>query len=156
MIDTLKSICERCVWLSNPQLEFIPKESQRQREIILRDIRELAFAASQEQEKTVIVLAGSLFESILYCFIQTQSGHIAARRGSFTFNPEHSLENYVEIFNRWFSSSLTIPNLVIDYRHMVHINRELKYGPEVCHAAAGEMLRMLEALLGELARYPAP
>jgi hypothetical protein len=156
MTDTLKSICEQCVHLRNPRLEFIAKESQRQREIILRDLSELVSAASQELEKTVVILAGSLFESILYCFIQAQSPYIALRRGTFVFNPEHSLENYVEIFNRWFSRTLSIPDIVIDYRHIVHINRELKFGTDVCRSGAEEMLRLLNALLGEVALYPAP
>jgi hypothetical protein len=153
MTDILKSICEQCVHLHNPQLEFIPEASQRQREIILRDLGELVSAASLEQAKSVIILAGCLFESVLYCFIQAQSAYIAARRGAFTFNPEHSLENYVSVFNRWFSVVLTIPDIVVDYRHMVHINHELKYQPDICQAAAAEMLRLLDLLLGKLVQY---
>jgi hypothetical protein len=156
MTDTLKSICEQCAHLHNPQLEFIPQQSQRQREILVRDLRELVSTAALEQEKSVILLAGSLFESVLYCFVQAQSAYIAVRRGSFTFNPDHSLTNYVEIFNRWFSPLFTIPDIVVDYRHFVHINRELEYGPEVCRNAAGEMLRLLNALLGKLGEYSEP
>ncbi len=153
MTDTLKSICEQCTHLHNPQLEFIPAELQRQREIILRDINELVSAASLEREKTVIVLAGGLFESVLYSFIQTQSDSIAARRGSFTFNSEHSLENYVSILNRWFSTVFTLPDAVVGYRDMVHINQELKQPPDACRNAAPEMLRLLDTLLGKLSEY---
>lgn len=69
MTDTLKSVSAQCVHLLRPQLDFIPEESPRHREIILRDLQELISAASLEQTKTVIVLAGCLFESVLYCFI---------------------------------------------------------------------------------------
>jgi hypothetical protein len=153
MTDTLKSICEQCTHLHNPQLEFIPAGIQRQREIILRDLKELISAASLEREKSVVVLAGGLFESVLYCFIQAQSDYIAARRGSFTFDPEHSLENYVSIFNRWFSTVFTVPDAVVDYRDMVHLNQELKQPPEACRNAAPEMLRLLDTLLGKLSEY---
>ena len=91
MTDTLRSICEQCAHLHNPQLDFIPEESQRQKEIILRDLKELVSAGSLEQEKSVIVLAGCVFEALLYCFIQAQKDFIAARRGSFTFDPEQNL-----------------------------------------------------------------
>jgi hypothetical protein len=154
MTDTLKSICEQCIHLHNPQLEFLPESLLRQREIILRDLRELVSAASQEHEKTVVVLTGCIFESILYCFIQLQSDYITARRGvDFTFNPDHSLDNYVSVFNRYFSELLAIPDMVVDYRDVVHINRELKHPSEVCQTAAPEMLRLLDALLGTLTRY---
>ena len=153
MTDTLKSICEQCAFLLNPQLEFVPQESQRQQEIILRDLRELISAASLEHEKSVTVLSGCLFESVLYTFIQGQRSYIAARRGSFTFNPEHNLDNYVSIFNRWFSDVLAIPDSIVGYRDMVHINRELKYPPDACRNASREMLRLLDSLLGKLAEY---
>ncbi len=122
MTDTLKSICEQCTHLRNPQLEFISQELQRQKEIILRDLKELLSAASLEREKSVIVLAGGLFEAVLYCFVQAQKDYIAVRRGSFSFDPEQSLDNYLSIFNRWFSDVLTVPDIVVDYRDMVHIN----------------------------------
>lgn len=153
MTDTLRSICEQCTQLQNPQLEFIPAELVRQKGIILRDITELVSAAALEREKSVIVLAGILFESVLYCFIQTQSGYIEARRGSFTFDPEQSLDNYVSIFNRWFSNVFTIPDIVVRYRDLVHFNRELMMPPDSCRIAAPEMLRLLDALLGKLAQF---
>ena len=153
MTDTLKSICEQCIHLRNTQLEFIPAELQRQREIILRDLNELVSAASLEREKSVIVLAGGLFESILYSFIQSQSDSIAARRGSFTFDPEHNLDNYVSIFNRWFSTVVTLPDAIVGYRDMVHINQELQQPPDACRNAAPEMLRLLNTLLGKLSEY---
>src|SRR5260370_33029899 len=106
--------------------------------------------ASHERGKAVIVLAGSLFESVLYCFIQAQTSYIAARRGSFTFNPDHSLDNYVSIFNRWFSHLLPIPDIVVRYRDLVHINRELQQPPDVCLTGAQDMLRLLNTLLGKL------
>lgn len=152
MTDTLKSICEQCTFLCNPQLEFIRADS-RIRPIILRDLGELVTAAKAEQEKTVVVLAGILFESILYGFIQTQTDYIAARRGSFSFNPEHSLDNYVRIFNRWFSDIFTIPDIIVEHRDMVHINRELNGAPDACRNAAPEMLRLLNTLLEKLNAY---
>lgn len=151
MIDTLRSICEQCVHLQRPQLEFLPAGLERQKQILSRDLRELVSAASLELDKTVVVLTGSLFESVLYSFIQAQSAYIAARRGSFTFNPDHALGNYVNIFNKWFSDVHTIPDIVIGYRDMVHINRELAESVDTCQRAARDMLRLLDALLGTLA-----
>jgi hypothetical protein len=153
MTDTLKSICEQCIHLHNPQLDFISEQSQRQKDIILRDLKELVAAASLESEKSVIVLAGGLLESVLYGFIQTEAAQIAARRGSFTFNPDHNLGNYASIFNRWFSSLLTIPDTAVDYRDIVHINRELNYPPDICSSASRELIRLLDTLLGKLAQY---
>jgi hypothetical protein len=153
MADTLKSICEQCTHLYNLQLEFIPEELDRERAIIQRDLKELVSAATLEQQKAVVVLAGGLFESVLYCFIQAQSTNIIARRGRFTFDPEQGLDSYLKFFNRWFSHLLELPDVIIDYRNMVHINRELKQPDDICQTAAQEMLKFLDALLGSLSEY---
>ena len=153
MTDTLKSICEQCAQLLNPQLDFLPEQSARHKEIILRDLAELVSADSHEREKTVILLTGGLFESVPFSFIQTQRDYIAARRGSFAFDPTSSLDNYVSIFNRWFSGITTIPDIVVEYRNMVHINRELNSAPDVCRNAAPLMLRLLDSLLAGLSEY---
>lgn len=156
MTDTLKSICEQCAYLQNPRLDFLPAGLERQKGIILRDLKELVGAASLGQEKATVVLAGGLFESILYVFVQSQAGYIAARRGSFTFDPEQSLGNYASIFNRWFADVFSIPDVVEDYRDIIHINRELQYPPDLCPRAAGEMLRFLDAFLEKLSAYASP
>ena len=154
MTDTLKFTCERCPRLQSPQLEFLPESFQRQREIILRDLRELVSAASHGHEKTVVVLAGCLFESILFCFIQSQSDYVAARYSlPFTFNPEHSLKNFVNVFNRFFAGSVPIPDIVVDYRDIVHIKQELNHSSDVCQTAAPDMLKLLDALLDRLSVY---
>lgn len=110
----------------------------------------LVSAAIREEDKSVILLAGGLFEAVLYSFIQAQSDYIAVRRGSFTFNPDHDLGNYVNIFNRWFSDIVTIPDTTVEYRDMVHINRELKFPSDIRSRAAQEMLRSLDMLIGKL------
>ncbi|MGH9814086.1 MAG: hypothetical protein ACRD4T_13220 [Candidatus Acidiferrales bacterium] len=156
MTDTLKSICGQCVHLNNPQLDFVPAELLRHREIIVRDLGELVSAASLELEKTVVILSGSILEAVLYSFLQAQESYIAQRRGTFTFDPEQSLENYVSIFNKWFSDALpqvVIPDFVIGYRNIVHVNRELNSVPGVCGVASRDMLRLLDALLGELSSF---
>jgi predicted component of type VI protein secretion system len=48
MTDTLKSICGQCPHLNNPQLDFIPEDLRRLKEIILRDLKELVSTASSE------------------------------------------------------------------------------------------------------------
>jgi len=157
MTDTLKSICEQCTNLQSQRLDFIPANLQREREIIHRDLKELVAAASFEHKKSVVVLAGGLFESVLYCFIQTQTAYISGRRGEqFIFNREHSLQNYVSIFNRYFSTLLAIPDSVVDYRDFVHINQERQFASDTCETAAPEMLRLLNALLGKLNQYVSP
>jgi hypothetical protein len=70
MTDTLKSTFEQCTHLTSPRLKFVPDSLDRHREIILRDLSELADAAAREMEKTVVILAGSLFESVLHAFLQ--------------------------------------------------------------------------------------
>jgi len=155
MTDTLKSICEQCAHLREPQLEFIPRESQRQKDIILRDLRELVAAAANEQERSVVLLAGGLFEAVLYSFIQGQIEYITNRRGEFTFRPEHDLSNFVNIFNTWFSDLLRmrIPDIVVAYRNTIHINRELEFDEDVCSRAARDLLRQLDVLLSALEGY---
>jgi hypothetical protein len=162
MTDTLKSICEQSTHLNDPRLDFIPVELSRHREIILRDLKELVSAAYNEAEleKTVTILAGTLLEAVLCGFIQSQQDYIAARRpGGFTFNPEHSLENYVNIFNKWYKNILPnafLPPWVVEYRDLVHINRELNSPSDVCAYASRDMLRILNTLLGELAQFATP
>jgi len=156
MTDTLKSICEQCIHLNNPRLDFIPSELERHKATILRDLKELVSAASAELEKTVVVLAGSVLESILFSFIQGQESYIAMRRGRFTFDPDQSLEAYKNIFNRWFLGPIpnaTLPDFIVDHRNLVHINRELNSPHDICVRASREMLRLLNSLLGELSQF---
>lgn len=160
MTDTLKSICDQCAYLNNPQLDFIPIDFSRHREILRRDLRELTSVAGAENEKSVVILAGAILEAILYSFIQGQSEYIAERRGTFKFNPDHSLQNYLSIFNRWLNHltpSVVLPDSVVYYRDLVHINNEINSRPGVCTNASREMLRILDALLGglsELSPHP--
>lgn len=154
MTDTLKSICEQCTHLRNPQLEFLPQESQRQKRIILRDLRELVGAASNEQERSVVLLAGGLFETVLYSFIQGQTEYISARRGAeFRFHPGHDLSNFISIFNTWFSDISRVPDTVVRYRNTIHINCELNSDEEICPRGARDLLRQLNLLLGALEGY---
>jgi hypothetical protein len=153
MTDTLKSICDQCAHLKNPQLDFIPSHFARHREILIRDLRELASAAAAENEKTVVVMAGGIIEGVLYSVIQGQSSYIEERRGTFEFNPDHSLQNCVNIFNRWLNHlapGVVLPDSVVYYRDLVHINHELSSQPGVCTGASREMLLILNALLGGL------
>jgi hypothetical protein len=59
----------------------------------------------------------------------------------------------VNIFNAWFSDLLRIPDIVVDYRNTIHINRELKFDNDVCSRAARDLLRQLDALFGALEGY---
>jgi hypothetical protein len=159
MPDTLKSICDQCLHLNTPRLDFISEELARNRQVILRDLGELISAASGEREKTVVVLSGSILEAVLFTFIQGQAEYIAERRGSFQFDPDQSLQHYVNLFNRWFRDVLpnaVIPDFMVGYRDLVHISRELASPPEVCTGASRELLRMLDAVLGELSQFASP
>ena len=145
MADTLESICARCSNLSSPRLDFIPESLNRERRIIVRDLRELVSAARMNHEKTAVILAGSVFESLLYVFLQ--------RPGPFTFRREQSLGEFAAIFGKYFRDVATIPDFVVEYRNLSHINRELGY-PEIsdiCRHAAPDMLRQLNLFIGRLA-----
>lgn len=159
MTDTLKSICEQCTYLINPQLDFIPNDSPRQKELILRDLTELVSAASNEHEKTVVLLAGSILEGVLFAFLQAQEAYIAGRCGQFTFDPELGLEGFKNTFNRWFGDvfpNVRLPDFIVEYRDLVHINRELSSPPDLCGQASRSLLRILNFLLGELAGFAPP
>ena len=156
MTDTLKSICEQCTHLNYPRLDFISRSITRQKEIILRDLKELVSAASAELEKTVVIMTGSILEAVLYTFLQEQESYIAERRGKFAFKPEQRLQNFVDIFNRWFRDLLPkveLPDFVIRYRDLVHINCELNSEPDICSRASRDMLKILNTLLGELSEF---
>ena len=156
MTDTLKSICEQCIHLKTPKLEFIPVGFARHRQVILRDPAELVSAATKNHEKTVVILSGCVLESVLFSFIQSQEAYITSRRGNFTFNPDRSVDNFVSIFNRWFRDILpgvVLPDLMVDYRDLVHINRELNAAEDICESASRDMLRIVDRLLGELNQF---
>jgi hypothetical protein len=128
----------------------------RHKEIILRDLRELVSVASNEHEKACVILSGTVLEAILFSFLQGQEAQIAARRGRFTFDPEQHLQNYLDLFNRWFGRdfpNLELPDVLVDYRNLVHFNRELSLPPGECRKAALTLLRTLDSLIAELANY---
>lgn len=159
MTDTLRSICDQCTHLKSPQLDFVPPSLPLHRKILLRDLQELVSAAEGGNEKSVVILGGSILEAILYIFIQGQSEYIAERRGRFEFNPDHSLENYLSIFNRWLSHlipNVVLPDYLVNYRDLVHINREINSPADICIGASRETLRVLNALLEGLSALIAP
>jgi len=159
MTDTLKSICDQCSHLRNPRLDFIPPELTLHRKILYRDLRELVSAAEAENEKSVVILGGSILEAVLYVFIQCQTGYIVELRGAFEFNPDQSLKNYLDIFNRWLSRllpSVVLPDYLVSYRDLVHINREISSRADICASASREMLRILDALLEGLSELATP
>ena len=157
MTDTLRSICEQCTHLNNPRLDFLPAKLTRHKEIILRDLRELVSVASSEHEKTCVILAGSILEAILFSFLLWQVPQITVRRGRlFTFDPEQNLKNYLDIFNKYFRvdfPNLQLSDALVDFRNLVHFNRELSVPSDECGKAARALLRTLDTLLGELAAY---
>ena len=158
MIDTLRSICEQSTHLNNPRLDFLPANLARLKEIILRDLQELVSVSSSEHEKACAILAGSILEAILFSFLQWQVPQISVRRGRpFALNPtKQNLQDYLSIFNRYFGSefpNLQLPNGLVDYRNLVHFNRELSAPPGECRRAAQTLLRTLDALIGELSAY---
>jgi hypothetical protein len=157
MTDTLKSICEQCPQLNSPQLEFVPSTATRHAEIIRRDLRELVSAASANLPKAVILLAGSLLESVLFCFLSGQETYMTAIRGAeFLFDPSMSLQNYKEIFNKYFRRAIPgadLPDFIVDYRDTTHINRELSMPEDTCTRASRELLRILNKLLQDLSTF---
>lgn len=103
----------------------------------------------------MVILAGCVFESILYVFIQAQIDYISIRRGgAFNFKPEDSLGNFISVFNKYFSSGPDdVPDLVAKYRDMIHINRELNAPTDACRNASRDMLHHLNRLIGQLAAF---
>ena len=160
MTDTLRSICEQCSQLNAPQLDFVPPALTRHKEIIRRDLRELVIAASNELDRSAVLLAGILLESVLFSFLRGQEPYMSAIRGApFVFDPEMSLQNYKEIFNRYFGRAIPgsqLPDLIVDYRDTIHINRELQEPEDLLPRASREMLRILDKLLTDLAGFVAP
>jgi hypothetical protein len=157
MTDTLKSICEQCLQLSAPKLDFLPAAAERHADIIRRDLKELVAAASAEHAKSVVLLAGSLLESILYGFLSGQETFITAIRGAeFVFDPRMSLQNYKEVFNRYFNGAIrgsALPDIITSYRDITHINRELALPDDICARASRELLRTLDKLLADLTAF---
>lgn len=160
MTDTLKSICEQCTNLQTPSLNFIPDELSLNREIIRRDISQLLLAASVESDKAVLLLAGALFEAILYSFLKSQERFISQRKGNgFTLKLEEGLQYFKDTFNRWFSDvipNVKLPDSIVDYRNLVHFHNELEFAsstPDVCAQAARALLLTLNNLVGGLTDY---
>jgi len=121
-------------------------------------LNELVSAAQQEREKTVALLGGAVLEALLYSFLQSQQAYIAQRRGSFVFDPNLSLQNYVEIFNRWFRDAMLAPlltDILVEHRNLVHFNREINSAPGICAIASRDLLRLLDALLAVMGTFTA-
>ena len=157
MTDTLKSTYEQCSHLSAPNLDFI--SNKRLKEIIARDLNELGSAAIGEHEKTVTILCGAIFEAVLHGFLDAQQSYIKARRGSFTLSSEPGLKKYLKVFNRWFLDDLPnarIPDFVVGYRNLVHIDCELDLPIDICTRGSREMLVALDNILGALSKFVIP
>jgi hypothetical protein len=159
MTDTLKSICEQCTHLNNPQLDFIPEDLQRYKKIIRRDLAELVLAASHGLEKSVVALAGSLLEAVLYCYLKSQEFIVSRRHTEpIVLSSEEGLQTYVNIFRRfrrYFSSELSadlLPPVAVDYRDLIHIDREVSSDPDFCSKAASDLLVIVDAVLGEFTK----
>jgi len=162
MTDTLWSIYERCPRLQEPLLDFIPDELLQFRELIRRDLRELGAAASAQLEKTVAVLAGSVVEAVLYCFLQSQKEYLSAQiNKEFSVDPRRQgLPELVGVFNRFFAHRFfKIPDIAITSRDLIHASREaleLSREPDVRGRAAREMLPLLDTLLSRFAEFAEP
>jgi hypothetical protein len=160
MTDTLRSTCEQCPYLNAPQLDFVPSTKTRHIEIIRRDLNELVFVSSSELPKAVVLLAGSLLETVLFCFLSGQETYITAIRGArFEFDPNMSLQNYKEIFNKYFRRAIPgsdLPDFIVSYRDTTHINKELALPTDTCARASRELLRVLDKLLSDLASFAGP
>jgi hypothetical protein len=159
MTDTLKSICEQCTHLNNPQLDFIPEDLQRYREILRRDVAELVQAASYGLQKSVVAVAGSLLEGLLYSYLKPRESLIvvyrADRNKPFKVDPGESLQSYLNIFKRYFGSNFPsdmLPPEVARLRDLIHINREISSDPEFCRKAAPDLLLIVDAVLGQFAK----
>ncbi len=156
MRDTLKSICEQCTHLNNPHLDFIPHEFERHKGIVLRDLRELTDAASFELYKSVLALTGSIAEALLFTFLKPQESLISAKRGrAFVLDPGETLQTFVNVFNRYFADRFPedlLPDDVVSYRDLIHVNREASSDPDFIREAAPNMLRILNGLVGEFTK----
>ncbi|GEM_PF-2287165 len=158
MTDTLKSICEQCGNIVNPQLDFIPQRLNLYRTIIERDLKQLVFAASLEMDKAVVLLAGSIFEAVLHSFIQAHAIDIEIDRAGvpFKFDPESRLQKCVHIMKVYFArkiQNLDLLDSMARDRNLVHINQEISKDPDACYRASREMIRQLNLLLMDLANY---
>jgi hypothetical protein len=164
MTDTLKSLCEECRHINNPCLDFVPDGLLRYKEIILRDLAELVLAASNESEKSVVALAGSVLEAVLFVFLKTQEvPYLKGRRGAeFKLRPEWRLRKLVQIFKKDFVVVLPsfprdlLADEVVSQRNLIHAGQEAKFTGDACRLAARTMLRTLDALLGALAAFGTP
>lgn len=162
MTDTLSSIYERCPRLQQPALDFIPDELLEFKQLIRRDLRELGVAASAQLEKAVAVLAGSVVEAILYCFLQSQRKYLSDQiQSEFSVDPRaQGLADFVRVFNRFFAHRFfRIPDIAITSRDLIHAGREvleLSREPEICGRAAREMLPLLDTLLSRFAGFAEP
>jgi hypothetical protein len=159
MTDTLWSIYERCPRLQEPLLDFIPDELLQFKQLIRRDLRELGAAAAAQLEKTVAMLAGSILEAVLYCFLQGQKEYLSDQiKSEFSVDPlRKGLPDFVSVFNRFFVHRFfKIPDVAITSRDLIHASREvweLSREPDICGRAAREMLPLLDALLSRFADF---
>jgi hypothetical protein len=132
----------------------------RHKEIILRDLSELILAASSDLEKAVVSLGGSILEGILFGFLKGQESYITAMRGQpFEVDPGESLQTYINIFNRYFGNHFPkglISDIVVTYRDLIHVSREVSTAPGFCSQAAQDLPRILNGLLSHLAEFTQP
>ncbi len=123
---------------------------------MLRDLEELTYAASFELRKSTLALAGSIAEALLFTFLKAQESFISVRRGRpFVLDAGESLQTFVNVFNRYFTDRFPedlLPDEVVSYRDLIHVNREVSSDPNVLKEAAPNMLRILNNLLDEFAK----
>lgn len=121
---------QHCPWLYKREICFIDNRlCPGYKEIIERDLRELEVSLKMESWKSALMLIGSMFEGLLYCFLKRRENSIGfyAGNSSFTIGSNGSLQHYLNIFRRYcgFFSLDYFPDFITSYRHIIHPNYEL-------------------------------
>ena len=160
MTNMLKYLSENCKHIISGDVSFVDdKLCPGYSDIARRDLIELTYLASLERpSKATLIMVGSIFETILYCFLKRNESYIRNEIGNpkFFIRDSDWLLPYLQIFKRYFGGFGIdrFPDDIVDYRDIVHAEAEIKRMIRISDSEVKQALLHLDHAIDSFNSFP--
>lgn len=149
----LRYISQSCSWILNGKITFIDELiCPRYRDIVERDMSELIYTLLTNSWKSSLILIGSIFEGLLYCFLKGNEEFLKEVSGNQNYEVRENgrLLYYLRLFRRYFGifDLDYLPDFITSYRNIVHPNYEINQSRiSISDSAVRQALMLLNRLI---------